>query len=62
MLDVDLISQCTLKGKDNISINFMCLTMIDPTTTWFNTIQIPTVTKLTVPNMDNGRKATCILT
>jgi hypothetical protein len=65
MLGVDLISQYTLKGKDgkdNISINFMCLTIVDPTTTWFKIIQLPTVTKLTVPNMDNGRKATCILT
>ena len=62
MLGVDLISQYTLKGTDNTSINFMCLTIFDPTTTWFNIIQLPTVTKLTVPNMDKGRKATCLLT
>ncbi len=62
MLGVDLISQYTLKGKDNTSINFMCLTIVDPTTTWFNIIQLLMVTKLTVPNMDKGRKATCILT
>ncbi len=62
MLGVDLISQYTLKGKDNISFNFMCLTIVNPSTTWFNIIQLPTFTKLTVPNMDNGRKATCILT
>ncbi len=58
---MDLISQYTLKGKDNTSINFMCLTIFDPTTSWFKIIQLPTVTKLTVPNMDKGRKATCIL-
>jgi hypothetical protein len=40
---------------------FMCLTIVDPTTNWFNIIQLPTVTRLTVHNMDNGRKATCIL-
>ncbi len=40
----------------------MCLTIFDPTTTWFNIIELPTVTKLKFPNMDNGRKATCILT
>jgi hypothetical protein len=65
MLGVDLISisQYTLKGKDNTSMKVMCLTIfVDPTTTWFNIIQISMVTKLTVPNMDNGRKATCILT
>ncbi len=61
-LGVDLISQYTLKGKDNTSINFMCFTMFAPTTSWFNIIQLPTVAKLTVPNMDMGRKATCILT
>jgi hypothetical protein len=58
----DLVSQYTLKGKDNTSINFMCLTMFDPTTTWLNIIQLSKVSKLTVPNMDKGRKATCILT
>ncbi len=62
-LGVDLISQYTLKGKDYISIIFMCLAIVDPTTTWFNIIQLPTmVTRLTVHNMDNGRKATFILT
>ncbi len=61
-LHVDFISQYTLKGKDKTSFKFMCLTMFDPTTSWFNIIQLPTVTKFTVPNMDKGRKATCILT
>jgi hypothetical protein len=49
-LCVHLIRQHTLKGKDNTSINFMCLTMIDPATSWFDTIKLPTVTSLTVPN------------
>ncbi len=40
----------------------MCLTIVDPTITWFNIIRLPTVTKLAVSNMDNGRKATCIVT
>ncbi len=31
-LCVDLIGPCTLKGKDGSSIEFMCLTMINPTT------------------------------
>ncbi len=50
-----------LKGKDNTSINFMCLTMIDPAISWFDTIWLPTVTKLTVPNKGKGKKATYIL-
>ncbi len=54
-MGVDLISQYILKGKDNISINFMCITIVDPTTTWFNIIQLPMVTRLTVHNMDVGR-------
>ncbi len=32
------ISQPSLKEKDNTSINFMCLTMIDPATSWFEII------------------------
>jgi hypothetical protein len=33
-LCVALIRQYTLKGIDNTRINFMCLTMIDPATSW----------------------------
>ncbi len=62
VLGVDLIRQYTLKGKDNTSISFMCLTMIDPATSWFDTIKLPAVTSLTVPNTDKGKKATYILT
>jgi hypothetical protein len=34
-LCVDLIGPYTLKGKDGTVIDFMALTMIDPTTSWF---------------------------
>jgi hypothetical protein len=61
-LCVDLIRQYTLKGKDNTSFNFMYITMIDPATRWFKIIELPTVPKLTVPNMNMGKKSTCILT
>ncbi len=57
-LCVNLIGQCTLEGKDNKSIDFMCLTMNEPTTSWFEITQLPTITKLTVPNMGKGNKAT----
>jgi hypothetical protein len=58
-LCVDLVGPYTLKGKDGSSIDFMCLTMIDPATSWLEIVEIPTVTKLTVPNMGKGKKATC---
>jgi hypothetical protein len=61
-LCVDLIKQYTLKGKENTSINYMCLAMIDPATSWFDTIKLPTVTSLTVPSTGKGKKATYILT
>ncbi len=49
---VDLIGPYTLEGKSGTSINFMCLTMIDPATSWFKILELLTVTKLTVPNKD----------
>jgi hypothetical protein len=48
---VDLIiGPYILKGKDNSSIDFICLTMINPTTSWFEIVELPTVAlKTTVP-------------
>jgi hypothetical protein len=40
---MDLIGPYTLKGKDGSSIDFMCLTMINPTTSWFEIVELPTV-------------------
>jgi hypothetical protein len=49
-LCVDLIGPYTLKGKDGSSIDFMCLNMIDPTTSWFKIVELPTVAQeMTVP-------------
>ena len=56
---VDLIGQYTLKSKYRTSIDFICLTMIDPATTWFKIVELPTVTKLTIPNMGKGKMVTC---
>jgi hypothetical protein len=53
-LCVHLMREYTLKGKDNTSINFMCLTMIDPATSWFNTTKLPTVTKIYYPQEGQG--------
>jgi hypothetical protein len=56
---VDLVGLYTLKGKDGLSIDFMCLTMIDPATSWLKIVELPAVTKLLVPNMGKGKKVTC---
>ncbi len=50
VLCVDLIGPYTLKGKDGSSIDFMCLTMINPATCWFEIVELPTVAQeTTVP-------------
>jgi hypothetical protein len=49
-LCVGLIGPYTLKGKDESSIDFMCLTMINPTTSWFKIVELPTAAQeTTVP-------------
>jgi hypothetical protein len=59
VLCVDLIGPYTLKGKDGLSIDFMCLTMIDPTTSWFEIMELPTVAQeTTVPPAGKGKKVT----
>ncbi len=42
-LCVDLIGPYTLKGKDDTIIDFMALTMIDPTTSWFEVVELPLI-------------------
>jgi hypothetical protein len=56
---VDLIGPYTLKGKDGSSVDFICLTMINPATSWFKIVELPTVTELmTVPSTGKGKKVT----
>jgi hypothetical protein len=33
--------------------------MIDPATCWFKIVELPTVTKLTVPTTGKGKRVTC---
>ncbi len=42
-LCVDIIGPYTLKGKDRSQINFMCLTMIDPASSWFKIVEFSVV-------------------
>jgi hypothetical protein len=37
----------------------MCLTMIDPATSWFEIVELPTVDTSTVATMAKGKKVTC---
>ncbi len=45
-LCVDLIGPYTLKGKDNLQIDFIVLTMINPTSSWFEIAELPVVKRL----------------
>ncbi len=58
-LCVDLVGPYTLKGKEGLSIDFMCLSMIDPATSWFEIVELPTV-RVMVPKVGKGKKATCL--
>ena len=52
----DLIGPYTLKGKDKTEIDFMCLTMIDPATSWLEIVELPVVDRPTIPSGTKGRK------
>jgi hypothetical protein len=54
-LCVDLIGPYTLKGKDGLQIDFMALTMIDPTSSWFKIVELPLVKRLRTMNV-NGKE------
>ncbi len=58
-LYVDLVGPYTLKGKNGSIIGFTCLTMIDPATSWFKIVELPTV-RVTVLKGGKGKKATCL--
>jgi hypothetical protein len=45
-LCVDLIGPHTLKGKDDLQIDFMALTMIDLASSWFEIAELPGVKQL----------------
>jgi hypothetical protein len=56
-LCVDLVGPYTLKGKDGSSIDFMALTMIDPTSSWFEVVELPTIMRLMRKKV-NGKERT----
>eukprot|EP00804_Cyclotella_cryptica_P011364 CCRYP_016036-RA/>CCRYP_016036-RA protein AED:0.17 eAED:0.17 QI:0/-1/0/1/-1/1/1/0/275 len=58
-LCVDLIVPYTLKGKDKTQIDFMCVTMIDPATSWFKIVELPVLQlqKLDIPMGTKGHRS-----
>ena len=38
---VDLIGPYTIKANDKTIMDFMCLTIIDPATSWFEIVELP---------------------
>jgi len=46
---VDLIRPHTLKSQDGTEINFMCLTLIDPASSWFEIVELPVTTDAVIP-------------
>jgi hypothetical protein len=59
-LCVDLIGPYTLKAKDKTQIDFMCITMIDPATSWFEIVELPVsqLSELDIPMGTKGQQHT----
>jgi len=56
-LCVDFVSPYTLEGKDGLSIDFMALTMIDSASSWFEVVELPTITRVMTKKV-NGKERT----
>jgi hypothetical protein len=51
-----------MKGKDRTEIDFMCLTMIDPASSWFEVVELPVVEYATTSKSahDTPKEKRCI--
>jgi hypothetical protein len=58
-LCVDLIRLYTLKGKDKTQIDFMCITMINPATSWFEIVKllVSLLHELDIPMGTKGQRS-----
>ena len=56
---VDLIGPYTIKAKDGTILDFMCLTMIDPATGWFEIVELPNTDVTYVKK--NGKEITEVI-
>jgi len=54
-LCVDLIVIYTLNGKDGTEIDFMCLTMIDQASSWFEVVELPVAIDVFIPWIQVGK-------
>ena len=52
---VDLIGPYTIKAKDKTIMDFMCLTIIDPATSWFKIVELPNTELTYVREEDNTK-------
>jgi hypothetical protein len=59
VLCVDLVGPYTLKGKDEVVIDFMALTMINPATSWFKVVELPLIHQLKTITVD-GKESSII--
>ena len=53
---MDLVGPFTLKGKDGTEIDFMCLTMIDPASSWFEIAELLVTTHAVIPMDTKGNR------
>jgi hypothetical protein len=57
-LCVDHIRPNTLKGKDGTEIDFKCITMTDPASSWFELVELLVTTDAVIPMDTKGHKGT----
>ena len=53
---MNLVGPYTHKGKDGTEIDFICLTMIDPASSWFEIVELLVITEVIIPLDTKGRK------
>jgi hypothetical protein len=45
-----------LRGQDETEIDLMCLTVIDPASSWFEIVELPVITEAIIPPDAKGHK------
>ncbi len=56
-LCVDLIGPYTLNGRYKIQVDFMCVTIFDPATSWFEIVELPVSQhRLDIPKGTQGQQ------
>ena len=53
-----LIGPYALRGKDGTEIDFICLTMIDPASSWFEIVELLVTPDTVIPMDTKGCKGT----